>query len=101
MTTKKLKFQPGDQVLSLDRGIFDSCRTEAFWRGVLDGLSPHKFLVADCKKRMLLGKEDSVYQAWIEVGKLLDQSMTEYETNAEAAQARVTDNRAKELTSAN
>jgi hypothetical protein len=62
----------------VDRWFFDSCLTESFWRGVVDGFSPHKFILTECKPRRLRDKDGSVYQAWIEVGELLTNSMTDY-----------------------
>jgi hypothetical protein len=92
MTFKKLKIKHGKHVGNDDyseayRLLTEAWRGRAFWSGVVDGFAPHKFLLADCKYRSLLGKDDSVYQAWIDVGKLLTDSMGEYH-HVETAQDR-------------
>ena len=96
MTSRKLK----NQRIS-PRSIHDVCRSENFWRGFIDGFSAHKFLLGECNRNRLLGKDDSLYQAWVEVGDLLTDSMAEYE-NGEASKTKpATNARRVEFTGAN
>ena len=58
--------------------IHDFLLSNHFWQGVLDGFASPNSLLRDRKVPALHTRGDSVYQAWVEVGALLTDSMAEY-----------------------
>jgi hypothetical protein len=84
------------------RNVRIVCRSPHFWRGFVDGFASPGFLTIPCKYRAVVEKENSVYDAWKEVGDLLTDAMTEYRIHERpTAQATATERkRERELTRA-
>ncbi|MBX6425597.1 MAG: hypothetical protein IRZ09_06705 [Variibacter sp.] len=61
------------------------CQSEPFWRGVLMGMSPQRYLFSTSNHLFeFLNDHDSVYEAWLDVRDLLNASLEEFELHGKA-----------------